>query len=120
MKGSSPSRSKMKMRCSIEREMPDAPDGFGQTAGGWKEIAGWVPCHCWAGSSGGRHTVMGDSRTVQTDMPGMIVPLGTDVKRTDRIAVVTDKSAKVLFPTMGIDAVLNRLTHLELRLREIT
>lgn len=63
---------------------------------------------------------MGDARTVQTDMPGMIVPLGTDVKRTDRIGVVTDKGRKVLFPTMGIDAVMLRSTHLELRLREIS
>ncbi len=123
MIGSSPARSMMKMRCSIERQFGTSTqvetfrDSFGQTAGGWREIAGGVPCHCWAGRN--PSLAQSDARTATKDSPGMILPLDTDVKNTDRIGIVTDKKGIQLFPAMGIDAVLPRLTHIELRLREI-
>jgi hypothetical protein len=119
MKGSSPARSMMKMRCSIERNLGTTADGFGQKDGSWRAIAGAVPCHVWAGSSGGKHTSAGETRTITTDLPGAILPMGTDVTPQDRLGIVTDKQGRQLFGLMYVDAVLPRITHLELRLRNI-
>ena len=116
-----PARGLMKMRCAIERNFQMDADGFGQKGpGDWREQYSWLPCHCWAGASGGKRTGAGEARTVTSDMPGMIVPKETDVLTTDRIAWVKDRRGNDLFPAMGIDAVLPRVTHLELRLREIS
>ena len=111
-------RSMMKMRCTIERNLETERDGFGQKDADWRMIAGGVPCHCWAGRN--PSVPQSEARTVTRDAPGMILPMGTDVKATDRIGMVTDRKGKQLFPAMGIDAVLPRVTHLELRLREIS
>jgi hypothetical protein len=125
MKGSSPARSMMKYRVTIERNFSvlaaktSDTDGFGQKLGDWRELC-TVPCHAWAGSSGGKHTSAGDARTVTTDMPVMIVPKGTDVATTDRVQAVRDKAGNQILPAMGIDAVLPRITHLEVRLREMS
>jgi hypothetical protein len=124
MIGSSPARSKMKMRCAIERnfsvtDAAEDKDGFGQKLQDWRELHPSLPCHCWAGASGGKHTGAAEFRTVTTDMPGMIIPLGTDVRATDRVAWVKDRLGNDLFPAMRIDAVMPRITHLELRLLEI-
>ncbi len=124
MIGSSPQRGMMKYRVTIERNFSvlsartTDTDGFGQKLEDWRELC-TVACHAWAGSSGGKHTSAGDTRTVTTDMPGMIVPIGTDVKATDRVQQIVDRAGKQIFPAMGIDAVLPRITHLEVRLREI-
>jgi len=108
------------MRCTIERNFQTDADGFGQKGpGDWRELHPSLPCHCWAGASGGKHTGAGEFRTVTTDMPGMIVPKDTDVRATDRVAAVRDRLGNDLFPAMRIDAVLPRITHLELRLLEV-
>jgi hypothetical protein len=112
-------RSRMKYRVTIERDYATDVDGFGQKHGDWRELC-TVACHAWAGSSGGKHTSAGEARTVTSDMPGMIVPKGTDVKTTDRVQQILDRAGNVILPAMGIDAVLPRITHLEFRLREMT
>lgn len=118
-------RSRMKYRVTFERNFSvlaartTDTDGFGQKLEDWRELA-TVACHAWAGSSGGKHTNAGDARTVTTDMPGMIVPKGTDVTTADRVQAIRDKAGNVILPAMGIDAVLPRITHLEVRLREIS
>lgn len=112
-------RALMTMRVVLERDYEMDADGFGQKHGDWRELS-TVPCFAWAGSSGGRHTSAGDARTVTTDMPGMIVPKGTDIMTTDRVQQIIDRAGAPLFGIMGIDAVLSRKTHLEVRLREVT
>jgi len=125
MKGSGAPRSMMKYRVTIERNFSvlaaktSDVDGFGQKLGDWRELC-TVPCHAWAGSSGGKHTSSGDARTVTTDMPGMIVPKGTDVTTQDRVQQILDKAGNVILPAMGIDAVLPRITHLEVLLRAVS
>lgn len=119
MKGSSPARSLMKYRVTIERDFAIDADGFGQKHGDWRELC-TVPCHAWAGSVGGKHTSAGDARTVTTDMPGMIIPLHTDVTTEDRVQQILDRAGNSILPAMGIDAVLPRITHLEVRLRMVT
>jgi len=109
----------MKHRVTIERDFAVDKDGFGQKHGDWRELC-TVACHAWAGSSGGKHTSAGDARTVTTDMPGMIIPLHTDVTTIDRIQQILDRAGTVILPAMGIDAVLPRITHLEVSLREIS
>jgi hypothetical protein len=123
--GSSPARGMMKHRVTFERnfsllEAGDTDiDGFGQKLEDWRELA-TVSCHAWHGASGGKHTSVGEVRTVTADMPGMIVPLGTDVKTTDRVQKITDRAGVQLFGIMGVDAVMSRATHLEVRLSEAT
>jgi hypothetical protein len=115
----------MRMRATFERNYAllaarnEDVDGFGQKIEDWRESC-TVSCHAWAGRSGGKHTTMGEVRTVTMDLPGMIVPLGTDVTTADRVQAVRDRSGAELFGIMGIDAVLPRLTHLELTLRAVS
>jgi hypothetical protein len=121
MIGSSPARGLMKMRATFERNYSVQAaaasdlDGFGQKLQDWREIGTW-PCHAWAGPTGGRHTTSKDYGEINTDVPGMIVPLGTDVLFTDRVQKVTDRVGRQLFGAMSIDAIMPRATHLELRL----
>jgi hypothetical protein len=115
----------MKYRVTLERNYSllsaknSDTDGFGQKAGDWRELC-TVSCHAWAGSSGGRHTVAGEVRTITSDMPGMIVPLHTDVTTQDRVQQIVDRAGNLIFPAMGIDAVLPRITHIEVRLRMVS
>lgn len=124
MIGSSPARGMMKMRATFERNASLQAagatdlDGFGQKLQDWRELP-LVPCWAWHGASSGRHTTMGEARTVTTDMPGIIVPLGTDLVETDRLRQVRDRAGNEVFGAMGIDAVLSRATHIEVRLREV-
>jgi hypothetical protein len=114
----------MKYRATFERNFsvlaarPTDVDGFGQKLEDWRELC-TVSCHAWYGRSGGKHTTMGDTRTVTMDLPGMIVPKGTDVTAQDRVKTVTDKAGMELFGMMGIDAVLPRQTHVEVTLRAV-
>jgi len=123
--GSSPARGMMKHRVTFERNFSllaagaSDVDGFGQKLEDWRELC-TVSCHAWHGSSGGKHTSAGEARTVTTDMPGMIVPKGTDVRTTDRVQQIVDRAGVRLFGATGIDAVLPRDTHLEIRLREVS
>jgi hypothetical protein len=123
--GSSPERGMMKMRATFERNFSllsagaSDIDGFGQKLEDWRELC-TVSCHAWHGASGGKHTSAGEARTVTTDMPGMIVPKGTDVRTTDRVQQIVDRAGARLFGAMGVDAVLPRDTHLEIRLREVS
>ena len=125
MTGSSPARGKMKMRVTFERNYSQLAagdtdiDGFGQKLEDWRESC-TTPCWAWQGATGGRHTSAGEARTVTTDMPGMIVPLGTDVTEADRVQKVVDRAGSLILGAMMIDAVMSRATHRELRLRSVT
>lgn len=125
MIGSSPARGRMKMRATFERNFsqlnarPTDVDGYGQRLEGWRELC-TVSCHAWAGANGGRHTTMGEVRTVTLDAPGMIIPAGTDVTAQDRVKIVTDRAGATVLGAMGIDAVLERETHTELTLRSVS
>ena len=124
MIGSSPARSMMKYRVTFERNFsvlaarPTDVDGFGQKLEDWRELC-TVSCHAWAGRSGGKHTTFGDTRTVTMDLPGMIVPKGTDVTPQDRVQQVMDRAGMQVFGMMGIDAVLPRITYVEVTLRAV-
>jgi hypothetical protein len=75
----------MKYRVTFERQFAIVgTDSFGQNQGDWRPLC-TVPCHAWAARSGGRETVSGEVRTVTSMMPGMIVPLHTDVTNQDRV-----------------------------------
>jgi hypothetical protein len=54
------------------------------------------------------------------DVPGMIIPMGTDVTEQDRVKLVTDRAGMQLFGIMGIDNVSNRQTHMEVTLRAVS
>ena len=122
MKGSSPVRGAMKQRATFERNfavlMAGATDinGFGQKVEDWRELC---TVSCWAWSSG-KHIAVADVRIATVDSPGMVVPSGTDVTEADRVKVVTDRAGAQVFGMMGIDAVMTRQTHLELRLRAVS
>jgi hypothetical protein len=114
------SRSLMKSRVTFERQfaLPQDKDGFGQQTHDWRPLS-TVPCLAWRSASGGRETTSDGVRTVTASMPGMIVPLHTDVTTLDRVQQITDRAGNVLFGPMGIDAVEPRSSHIELRLRNV-
>jgi hypothetical protein len=120
MIGSSPARGRMKYRVTFERLHGTAQDkdSFGQPGGNWDELP-TVSCHCWAARSGGNATRAGDARTITTNLPGMIVPRGTDVTPADRVQQVVDRAGMQLFGVMKIVDVNTRPTHVELTLLEI-
>jgi len=110
-------RSRMTMRATFERN-----NGAKNTYGGkdinWMLLGDPIPCYAWAGS-GAKQTNFGDGATVTIDMPGMIVPLSTDVTPKDRVLNVRDRRSRTIFSeVMYIDHVSRRSTHLELRLRD--
>jgi len=117
-------RSRMTMRCTIERNLapgtvdPTRRDGFGQ--GGtpvWQDIGGLFPCYAWAAGGSGK-TRVAPERVVAIDTPGMMLPLGTDIRPDDRIAQVLDRSGNQLFGAFTIDDVFHRRDHIELSLQE--
>ena len=125
MTGSSPARGMMKYRVTFERNFSQLSarntdvDGYGQKLEDWRELC-TVSCHAWSGRSARKTVVAGDVMTVTLDMPGMIVPKGTDVTTIDRVQQVTDRAGVKVFGLMGIDAVIARRTHTELTLRAVS
>jgi hypothetical protein len=114
----------MKYRATFERNFSVLAarttdvDGYGQKLEDWRELC-TVSCHAWSGAAPRKTVVSGDVMTVTVDMPGMIVPKGTDVTTQDRVKIVTDRSGTQVFGLMGVDSVIPRRTHTELTLRAV-
>jgi hypothetical protein len=116
-------RSRMTMRCTIERNMhpgatdPLQRDGFGQAPPQWQDVGGLIPCFAWAGG-GENRTRVAPERVVAIDTPGMMLPLGTDVRQDDRIAGVWDRRGNEIFGAFTIDDIFRRKGYLLLSLQE--
>lgn len=108
-------RASMTMRATILRDVSTSKDGYGQPSPIWQIVADGVHCRVWAGG-GGRETSYGDERTVTTDAPGMVVPLGTDIMAHDRVSSVRDRMGNELFAGLVVDSVVRRADHLAVRL----
>lgn len=111
-------RQMMIHRATIERNFA-TDDPLGQPGPpDWQIIGIDVPCRVWAGTGGGRRTVIENRQQVTVDMPGAIFPLDTDIDEAGRIRQVTDRRGNELFGMMAIDGVLRRKDHLEVRIRD--
>jgi hypothetical protein len=119
MKGSSPARSLMKMRAWVDRDVNKERDDYNQRdPPRWQPLGPPIPCHAWMGPTGGKHTASSGDMVLVVDMPGMIVPLGTDIKEGDLVRKVVNRLGADIFATkMLVDFVAPRKTHLEARLK---
>lgn len=107
----------MTMRVDIERDMA-AEDGYNQRGPtSWQTLSEDVPCYAWQGT-GRPSAERSVEQVVRTDMPGMVVPLGTDIQAGDRIRRIADRRGRELFGAMPVDAVRRRRDHLRVDLRE--
>jgi hypothetical protein len=103
----------------LERDASQAApaDPFGHPpAPSWVPHLALVPASYWqAGAGAGPDTV-----EVVGYAHRLAVPHGTDVRETDRVALVTDAAgvARTRRP-MRVDAVIPRASHLELTLTEL-
>lgn len=111
----------MTMRCTIERNASvegasEDTDGFGQLKEDWVFVA-YVPCWAWSGSNS-RKSTTNEYGIVSTDLPGIMFPLGTDVKEGDRISEIVNRRGVRMLPKTFVDHVDRRSTHLEATLRD--
>jgi len=83
----------------------------------WQDIGGLYPCYAWATGGSGK-TRVAPERVVAIDTPGMMLPLGTDIRQDDRIAGVFDRMGNKLFGAFTIDDVFFRRDHIELSLQD--
>lgn len=105
----------MTMRATLQRDGA-RQDEYGQPGPTSWETTAHVACWAWQG--GGRRSQQ-VPRVVESDEPTMIVPKGTDVVSGDRVLEVYDRRGTVVFENpLYVDAVVRRLDHLEVRLRE--
>ena len=89
----------------------------GKGAPDWRSHVDNLPCFIW--QTAGREVTDGE-KVVTVDDRRMIVPLGTDVVATDRIASVTDRQGTELYAgPMRIESVARRSDHLELLIEAV-
>ena len=107
-------RAAMTMRAYAERNSATR-DGYGQLdPKGWATLA-TIPCYAWVRSGDTTHK---ERMSLDETRFSAIIPKGTDLTSDDRILSIKDRAGTELFPTMYIDAVLQRGAHLELRMRD--
>ncbi len=115
------------MRCVIERNMaavgenaqPVTKDGFGLSGTpDWRDLGPLCPCYVSAGgtSKGISHK---PERVIGLDELTGLLPIGTDVRRGDRLARVLDRMGAQLFGKLLVNSVYARKTHVELSLQEV-
>lgn len=107
----------MKMRADIERNADGATDGWNQKGVSWATHIEACPCRVWY--ENGSEYVDG-VKTAVVDELRMIVPLGTDVKASDRVGDVTDRRGRVQFAgPIRISSVQHRADHIVAKLEVV-
>lgn len=110
-------RGSMTHRCTIERKAKTS-DGAGGHTEAWSSHLTGLACRAWFDE--GKTLIESEKITTITQRV-VIVPLGTDVTKGDRIASVTDRKGATLFPgPMPVSSVQHRQDHIQLFVREIT
>jgi len=111
-------RSRMTMRCTIQRDRaigntdPTQQDGFGQ--GGtpdWQDIGGLWPCYAWVGGEGLKMKVAPE-RVISVGGTFVMFPKGTDVRIDDRISAVYDRLGNQIFGLFLLDYVYVRKNYI--------
>lgn len=110
------SRTRLKYRCSIERNNATT-DEWGQSGTpDWSELDDDLPCYAWV--DGGREAVTTERTAVVRDMR-LLLPLGTDVTESDRIGDISERGSVIFDGPFGIEVVLRHRDHLELMLTKV-
>lgn len=111
-------RSTMRHRCTIQRDQAGEDTGYGgQEDPDWQDHLTDQACHFWFRA--GRQITDG-SKTAVVEDQRLLVPLGTDVKATDRILTVTDRlGSTIIQGPLLIDTVGRRQDHLVLFLKQV-
>lgn len=113
-------RSRMRYRAIIQRDN-NVDDYYGSSgAPSWQNHLIDQPCHAYnknASSAGGTNY---NSEIVPAAnyYPVMMVPLDTDIKETDRVFEIKDKRGNSIFGLMDIVAVVKRIDHIEVRMKD--
>jgi hypothetical protein len=114
------SRVGLKHRCSIHRNSnaSAAADNYGNPVdASWGAHLTNIPCRAWTNAA---KEPVDDESAVLIEDRRLTVPLGTDVKETDRVQSVTDPAGNVIFDgPMDIEGVLRFTDHIELVLERI-
>lgn len=106
--------SRMVHRCQLQR---DANAGIADSPN-FQNLGAAVPCYLW--TSAGREAESTGQVTVVEDLRALI-PLGTDITVTDRIATVVDRLGQTVDAgPLTVEAVLRRNDHLELVLQGVS
>jgi len=113
-------RTFMTNRCTIEREVALGVSESGNpTALEWTAVGLNVPCRFWFGTGTALRTKDNTTSTITVHPVIGMLPLGTDIKVTDRISSVTDRRGDKLFGAIKIDAIERRKDHLSVIAEEI-
>ena len=110
-----PARSRMTMRASIQRDGASDNSLGSPGPSSWANLGDPVACYAW---HGGSRRAFGTPIEIGTVRGSMIVPLGTDITKNDRVSTIVDRRGTEIFGAMDIDGVETRRAHLEVRLRK--
>jgi hypothetical protein len=74
---------------AIQRREATGDERGGRTLGAWETVSGLesVPCRYWPRGDAAPHEVEGTTRVQVISLWGFAVPVGTDVRSTDRLEV---------------------------------
>ena len=113
------SRSRMRMRATIQRDSRVADDYGNTGAPDWQAHIASLPCHAWNRTSTAQSGERYSEEAVTSDYyPVMMVPLGTDIVETDRVLEIKDLRGNQLFGLMEVTAVLRRAAYQEVRMKD--
>lgn len=109
----------MTMRAVVERAAPAAANGWNlDPAPTWQTHLAELPCRLWYANGG--ETIDGD-KTAVIEGWRMIVPAGTDIAESDRIASVVDRRGRTIHAgPLNIETVGRRADHVPLTLQEVS
>ena len=107
-------RTRMTMRAYAQRNSATRDAGGHLNVPVWGTLA-TIPCYAWVRLANAFHKA---ELSADETRYRAIIPKSTDLTTDDRIETIKDRAGAELFPTLYIDAVLQRRDHLELRLRD--
>lgn len=113
-------RGRMTMRTDVLRNQTSSDPWGGDGAPNFQAHLQGVSCRGYVASTGSAagRVALDEDRTVAIEDRRVAVPLDADVQVGDMLDDVVDRQAKVLFDgPMQVDAVLRRVTHLELTVK---
>lgn len=108
----------MTMRAVVERGTSSTDDYNNPDSPTWTMHLAALACWLWTGTE---REVFDTRKTAVTEDIVMIVPKGTDITESDRIASVADRRGVTIHPgVLTISTVINRREHLELVLQGVS